>query len=175
MKDMLLALFLFPAIAFGVQGGNATPLCPGCLKDNLDYQDAKAEAEAFVLKWFKAFEGGAAATENLLTFYSDDVVYQDPNVWPNEVKGKDNLRRTFRAVLANYPNWSFTHDGVYPTENGIILKWVTTIPDSNGKMVEGFSGIDVLEFDEEGKIKRHEDFFDIKILTPPRPEPRPEG
>lgn len=132
----------------------------GVAVEQIAVRQSTAAAKTFVQKWFPAWVGGKPAAEKLLEFYSDNVVYVDPNV-PRGLKGKDELRPHFEAMLANFPDWAFEIVAIYPTEKGFVLNWKANIPLRNGRTLKDFHGVDILEFDAKGKIQRHEDYYDI--------------
>ena len=125
----------------------------------------KAEAHAFVLKWFQAWVGGESSVPKLLAFYAPDADYVDPNV-PKGIKGTAQLREFFTKMLGGNPNWKFEIVEVYPTPKGLILNWVAKIPLKN-KTLENFKGVDILELNDQGLISRHEDYFDLHPFLVP--------
>lgn len=122
----------------------------------------KAQAREFTLRWFPAWVGGAPSVDKLLAFYAPTAVYQDPNV-PKGIQGTENLRPFFTQMLTNHPDWKFRIVEVYPTEKGFILNWIADIPWKD-KVIKDYKGVDILEFDRDGLISRHEDYFDLSVF-----------
>ena len=117
------------------------------------------EAQKFCLStWFPRLRIGRVPTpdeltqfvDNLLKLYADDVELIDPNnkdIFGVEVlKGKDKVRQYYEAVLRNYPKWSFSILGIYPTEKGFILRY----EGKDAPPVERFEGVDIIELRKEG-------------------------
>lgn len=123
----------------------------------------KAEAREFVSRWFPAWVGGAASVPRLVAFYAPDAVYRDPNV-PKSIQGHEALTRFFTVMLGNNPDWKFEVIEIYPTEKGFILNWKARIPLPDGRVLEDFRGVDVLELDRDGLIAKHEDYFDLSVF-----------
>ncbi len=122
----------------------------------------KAQAREFVGRWFPAWVGGAQSVEKLVSFYAPDAVYADPNV-AKGIKGTAQLRAFFTQMLGNNPNWKFEIVEVYPTEKGFILNWVAEIPWKD-TLIKDYKGVDILEFNEDGLITKHEDYFDLSVF-----------
>lgn len=122
----------------------------------------EAEAREFCAKWLPNWVGGAPAVENLLTFYTDDTFYDDPNV-PKGAKGKEALGSYLKLLLAKYPNWKFDIVSVNPTAKGFILQYTATIPQIGGKTIENFRGVDIIEL-QDGKISKQQGYYDRHVF-----------
>ena len=130
---------------------------------------SKEKARAYVLEeWFPSWVGGEAAVEGLLGHFDKDATYIDPNV-PEGVTGHDALRQFFTVMLRLNPNWKFHLIDVFPTPTGIIIQWKGDVP--FGDRLVNLSGVDIIRFNEEGKIQHIEEFFD---RTPFREPTAPE-
>ncbi len=123
---------------------------------------SEAEAISFCEKWLPHWVGGAAAVEKLLTFYTDDAVYEDPNV-PQGVKGQAEVGGFLKLLLGKYPDWKFEIVSVYPTPKGFILQYLGTVPQAGGKTIKNFRGIDVIEF-EGNKISKQQGYYDRHVF-----------
>jgi len=151
MRFLLFGLFLSLLVSTGVRAD-----------EDPASKFTKAQAREFVGRWFPAWVGGAPSVERLLTFYSADAFYRDPNV-PKGIRGTDSLRSFFTQMLTNFPDWKFEIVEVYPTEKGFILNWIADIP-WQGKIIKDYRGVDILEFDDAGLITSHEDYFDLSVF-----------
>ena len=120
----------------------------------------KEEAREFASRWLPAWTGNEP--EKLADFYSDDVLYLDP-VIPKGVHGKGQLIAYFRKLLAQNPDWVWTQIEPIPMEGGFLNKWLAKIP--VGDKVLEFIGVCFVQFDEAGKIKRNEVYFDRTDLV----------
>ncbi len=151
MKQLILsALLVFSVLAQPVQAGDE-PLAL-----------TEAEAKAFCDKWLPNFVGGEPAVDKLLTFYTENTYYEDPNV-PEGLRGKAAVGGFLRVLLKKYPTWKFDIVGLYPTKKGFVLQYSGTIPVENGKVIKNFRGIDIIEL-EDGKISRQLGYYDRHVF-----------
>jgi steroid delta-isomerase-like uncharacterized protein len=115
----------------------------------------KEEARNFAAQWLPAWTGNKP--EILAAFYSDDVIYLDPTI-PRGLKGKEALLKYFRKLLAVNPEWVWTQIEPIPMEDGFLNKWHAKIP-VGPKIIECI-GVCFVQFDDQGKIRRNEVYFD---------------
>jgi len=115
----------------------------------------KEKAKEFASRWLPAWTGDEPG--KLADFYSDDALYLDPAV-PGGIQGKDNLLAYFRKLLAQNPNWVWTQIEAIPMEGGFLNKWLARIPIGD-KIIECI-GVCFVQFDDRGKIRRNEVYFD---------------
>lgn len=120
----------------------------------------KEEAREFASRWLPAWTGNEP--EKLAGFYSDDALYLDP-VIPKGVRGKDQLIAYFRKLLAQNPDWVWTQIEPIPMEGGFLNKWLAKIP--VGDTVIECIGVCFVQFDDAGKIRRNEVYFDRNELV----------
>jgi len=119
----------------------------------------KEAARAFASQWLPAWTGNDP--EKLADFYADDAFYLDPSI-PQGVKGKGPLIQYFRKLLGQNPNWVWTQIEPIPMEGGFLNKWLARIP--VGDKVIDCVGVCFVQFDEQGKIRRNEVYFDTREL-----------
>lgn len=115
----------------------------------------KEEAREFTNRWLPAWTGNRP--DELIAFYSDDAFFLDPGR-PLGIKGKDQLLAYFTKVLGHNPNWVWTQIEPIAIEGGFMNKLAARIPVGD-KIVECV-GLCFLQFDDQGKIKRNEIYFD---------------
>ena len=115
----------------------------------------KKEAGEFASRWLPAWTGNNP--EKLADYYSDDCFYMDAGI-PDGASGKAALITYFRKLLAQNPEWIWTQLDAIPMENGFLNKWLAKIP--VGEKVIECIGVCLVQFDEHGKIKRNEVYFD---------------
>jgi hypothetical protein len=115
----------------------------------------KEKAREFASRWLPAWTGNEP--EKLAAFYSDDAFYLDPAV-PVGIQGKEKLLAYFRKLLAQNPNWVWTQIEAIPMEGGFLNKWLARIPIGD-KIIESI-GVCFVQFDDGGKIRRNEVYFD---------------
>ncbi len=115
----------------------------------------KEQAREFASRWLPAWTGNDP--EGLADYYSDDVFYMDAVV-PKGVKGKEQLLAYFRKLLAQNPDWVWTQIEPIPMEDGFLNKWLARIP--VGEKVLEIIGVCFVQFDDQGKIRRNEVYFD---------------
>lgn len=111
-------------------------------------------AKDFADRWLPAWTGNDP--ERLAAFYTDDAFYSDPAV-PDGIHGKDSLLAYFRALLARFPDWTWTNTGTTPMEGGFLNHWHVTIP--LGATVIECDGVCTVRL-RDGLIERNEVFFD---------------
>jgi hypothetical protein len=116
------------------------------------------QATRFTDRWLPAWTGNDP--ERLLAFYADDAVYRDPAV-PAGVHGRAEILAYFRRLLARYPDWVWTNNGVRPLSGGFLNYWHAVIPDGD-RVVECDGVCTVLVMD--GLICRNEVYFDRTML-----------
>jgi hypothetical protein len=115
----------------------------------------KEKAREFASRWLPAWTGNEP--EKLAAFYSDDAFYLDPAV-PVGIQGKEKLLAYFRKFLAQNPDWVWTQIEAIPMEGGFLNKWLARIPIGD-KIIESI-GVCFVQFDDGGKIRRNEVYFD---------------
>lgn len=120
----------------------------------------KEQAREFASRWLPAWTGNEP--ERLADFYSDDVFYLDPLI-PNGVKGKDQFLSYMRKLLAQNPGWVWTQVEPIPMEGGFLNKWLAKIP--VGEKVLEIVGVCFVQFNDQGKIRRNEVYFDRTELV----------
>ncbi len=120
----------------------------------------RSEAQDFASRWLPAWTGGNA--EALADFYSDDCFYADPGI-PNGVNGKAELLAYLSKLLAANPDWIWRQTDAIPMEDGFVNKWCAEIPTADGTVV--VDGVCLVQFDEHGRIRRNEVYFDRTKLT----------
>jgi hypothetical protein len=81
---------------------------------------------------------------------------------PKGVRGKEALTNHFRKLLRQNPNWVWTQIEPIPMEGGFLNKWLAKIPVGN-KIIECVC-VCFVQFDDQGKIKRNEVYFDTLEL-----------
>ena len=119
----------------------------------------KEQARNFASEWLPAWTGNDP--ERLADFYSEDVFYLDPAI-PDGLKGKEQLLAYFRRLLAKNPEWVWTQIEGIPMEGGFLNKWLAKIPVRNN--VLECVGVCFVQFDDVGKIRRNEVYFDRSEL-----------
>lgn len=120
----------------------------------------KEQAREFASRWLPAWTGNEP--ERLAEFYSDDVFYLDALI-PHGVKGKDQFLAYLRKLLAQNPKWVWTQIEPIPMEGGFLNKWLAKIP--VGEKVLEITGVCFVQFDDQGKIRRNEVYFDRTSLV----------
>ena len=82
---------------------------------------------------------------------------------PGGAKGKDELIQYFKKLLAQNPDGVWTQIEAIPMEGGFLNKWLARILVGD-KTLECI-GVCFVQFDDQGKIKRNEVFFDRTELV----------
>lgn len=113
------------------------------------------EAKEFASRWLPAWTGNRPA--ELAAFYAEDAFFLDPGR-PLGIQGKEQLLAYFTKVTGNNPTWVWTLAEAIPIEYGFLGKLEARIP--VGEKTVGCVGLCFLQFDDTGKIKRNEIYFD---------------
>src|SRR5215216_1099877 len=90
--------------------------------------------------------------EAWLATFARDAISHDPVGGP-VLEGKESLREFFAGIAGACETVGLTEDNVFLSGNGAAVKWTGQGGGKNGHEVT-FEGIDVLEINDEGKIKR---------------------
>jgi hypothetical protein len=114
------------------------------------------EAREFTSRWLPCWSGNKPA--NLLDFYADDAFFLDPGR-PAGIKGKEQLTTYFTKVLGHNPTWVWTQLEPIPLEGGFMNRLQARIPVGDRVVVE-CTALCFLQFDDQGKIRRNEIYFD---------------
>lgn len=118
------------------------------------------EAREFAARWLPAWTGNNPA--KLASFYADDLFYLDPTV-PDGLTGKDAFIRYMSRLLANNPDWVWTHQTSVPLQDGFLNKWRVEAP--VGDQIITCRGVCSVQM-TGGLIYRNEVYFDMfPLLT----------
>jgi hypothetical protein len=118
------------------------------------------EAREFAARWLPAWSGNNP--RKLAAFYTDDLFYSDPTL-PNGVTGKDAFIRYLSKLLANNPDWIWTHNSSIPLQDGFLNKWRLDAP--VGDQLITCPGVCVVQM-RDGLIYRNEVYFDtLDLIT----------
>jgi ketosteroid isomerase-like protein len=101
--------------------------------------------------------------EILKNVYRDDVRFIDP---AHEIRGIDNLTAYFSALYKNVDSIHFQFNEPMVVGNCGYVSWEMTF--SHKKLAGGkpvtVDGVTYLEFDEQGKVYHHRDYFDLGAM-----------
>lgn len=115
----------------------------------------QTEATEFASRWLPAWTGNRPA--ELTAFYTDDAFFLDPGR-PLGIQGKEQLLAYFTKVTSNNPTWIWTLIEAIPIEYGFLGKLAARIP--VGEKIVECVGLCFLQFNDQGKIRRNEIYFD---------------
>lgn len=119
------------------------------------------EKESIMERFLEAWT--AQDVERVLAFYTDDVVYLDPNTH-GVVNGADKLRRYLPKLFAAWTmTWAVREVRPLTGEDGCALLWRATFALADDDRVLEADGMDLVLF-REGKIARNEVYFDRSPL-----------
>lgn len=116
------------------------------------------EAKAFADRWLPAWTGNDPA--RLAAFYTEDAYYSDPAI-PLGVRGRHELVVYFRKLLAQNPNWVWSHRGSIPIAHGFLNFWQASIP--VGDLTVEAGGVCTVQV-RDGLIYSNQVFFDRSAL-----------
>lgn len=115
----------------------------------------KQEAREFTDRWLPAWSGNRPV--ELAAFYADDAFFLDPGR-PHGIQGIELLLAYFTKVTSNNPTWAWSLVEAIPIEEGFLGKLAARIP--VGEKIVECVGLCFLQFNDEGKIRRNEIYFD---------------
>jgi hypothetical protein len=112
------------------------------------------QARQFAGKWLPAWTGNQP--QKLAAFYTDDLYYSDPTL-PGGVTGREAFVRYLSKLLANNPDWIWTHESAIALQDGFLNKWRLDAP--VGDRVITCRGVCTVQM-TGGLIYRNEVYFD---------------
>jgi len=113
------------------------------------------EAREFTARWLPCWMLGKP--DKLLEFYAEDALFLYPGR-PAGIRGKDQLAAYFTKVLGHNPTWVWTQVEPIPLEDGFMNRLEARIP--VGEKIVECSALCFLQFNDQGKIRRNEIYFD---------------
>jgi hypothetical protein len=118
------------------------------------------EARQFAARWLPAWTGNDPL--RLASFYTDDLFYSDPTL-PGGLTGKEDFIHYLSKLLANNPDWVWTHESSVPLQDGFLNKWRLEAP--VGDRVVTCRGVCTVQM-TGGLIYRNEVYFDtLHLIT----------
>lgn len=120
----------------------------------------REEAAEFTNRWLPKWSGNRP--EELITFYADDAFFLDP-ARPQGIEGKEELLAYFQKALGHNPEWVWSQVEPIAIEGGLLNKLKGGIP--VGEKIVECTALCLLQFNDEGKIKRNEIYFDRTALN----------
>lgn len=106
----------------------------------------------------------ASNLDRLGLLYADDIHFNDPL---HDVHGLTELRRYFEQLYANVSQLDFDFSGFDQVQDGQgYLRWTMRYrhPRLQGGAPITLQGCSLLLWNAEGKVVRHQDFFDAGAL-----------
>ena len=104
----------------------------------------------------------AKDVDRMLGNMAEDAEFEDP-VGSRVRKGHGELREFFGGMSNAFETVSVSQDKVYPCADQVGLVWTISGRMTNGREVT-FDGIDVVKFNEEGKIQALWGYWDPSVL-----------
>jgi steroid delta-isomerase-like uncharacterized protein len=114
----------------------------------------------FINDWLDAWT--AQNPDRLLSFYSDDMEYLDPNT-RGELKGRDAFSQYVRKLFSAWPEMKWIAKNIYEHDGGCTVTWRAEITKKDSRILI-LDGMDLV-FIADGKITRNEVYFDRSQLT----------
>ena len=112
-------------------------------------------------RWLQAWSDKNVAA--LLAFYSDDVVYKDPQV-PQGVTGQAQLGTYLKGLFDSAPPMRYDPEEIWLTPNGYCGRWYCVIGEDQDA-APAMRGFDLCVLDSAGKIALNEVY--VHTLAPP--------
>lgn len=108
------------------------------------------EIERFNADWLQAWSD--KDVERLLTFYTEDADYLDPQV-PAGIKGHDALRVYLTGLFAALPATRYTPEAVWDVDGGYCGRWY--LDAGEGEAAMRMRGFDFVQM-RDGRISFNE-------------------
>jgi steroid Delta-isomerase len=107
-----------------------------------------------VSKAIKAYFAAIRAMDipAIVNTFAEDAVSHDP-VGAQPIEGHQKITEFFQSITAAFKEVGLTEDQVFVAGNGAAVKWSGSGISKQGNKVR-FEGIDVIEVNEAGKIRR---------------------
>ncbi len=118
-----------------------------------------------VKKIIKAFnEFNPEKHEILNSFYSADVLFQDPVV---QVKGLDQLKKYYASAYKNVKSIEFKFHKIRQSDDFYFATWTMNLKASglNSGQTYPVEGLSVIEFDSHNLVKFHRDYVDLGAMV----------
>ena len=101
--------------------------------------------------------------QTLKTVYREDVRFVDP---AHEINGIANLTSYFSALYKNIDSIHFSFEEPLVVDSKGYVRWQMTF--SHRRLAGGqpiaVDGVTYLEFDEQGRVYYHQDYFDLGAM-----------
>ena len=104
----------------------------------------------------------AKDVDRMLSNMAEDAEFEDPIGSPVR-KGHGELREFFDGMSEAFETVIVSRDKVYPCADQIGLVWTISGRMTNGRDVT-FDGIDIIKFNEDGKIRALWGYWDPSVL-----------
>ncbi len=111
-------------------------------------------------RWFVGIN--AMDVTQYLAACADDAILYDP-VGAPPLESEEARRQFYEGVTALFERVSAVPENTYIVGNDAAVNWTIRATAKNGKTVE-FGGIDVLTFNDEGRVKGQMSFWDPTAL-----------
>jgi steroid Delta-isomerase len=112
--------------------------------------------ERTVTEYFRAIR--AMDVERCVAAFAEDAEQHDPVGAPPNI-GHEAIRSFFTQIFSGFKIVALTEDKIYANGNSAAVKWTGAGMSHSGKSVT-FEGIDVLDCDENGKVRLLRAFWD---------------
>jgi steroid Delta-isomerase len=112
--------------------------------------------ERTVVEYFGAIR--AMDVERCVAVFAEDAEQHDPVGAPPNI-GHEAIRSFFTQIFSGFKTVALTEDKIYANGNSAAVKWTGAGMSHSGKSVT-FEGIDVLDCDENGKVRLLRAFWD---------------
>lgn len=111
---------------------------------------------------FNSFDGKDSSLLNL--YYSNDVIFIDPVV---NIQGLDNMKSYFISVYENVNNIKFEFSDILNAESKYTAIWTMQLQARglNGGAPLDVHGVSILQFNDQGLILYHRDYFDLGAMV----------
>ncbi len=112
------------------------------------------------LAYFEAI--GQADADTFAALFSADVHFEDPVAGPGPaLQGEDGVRRFHKGLRRAWQSLTMTVDEVFARGQRAAVRWHAAGHSTSGKDI-AFTGINIVEVDQAGRISRLEGYWDFE-------------
>lgn len=131
----------------------------------MDQQQIKGMADDFIHRLHKVEQGDPESVETLVDLFADDAELSNPVAERNgrAYRGREAVERFWREYRGLFREVHSEFVDVTAGDHSAGLFWRSRGVDATGARLE-YDGVSLLEFDDQGKIRRFRGYFDSNSL-----------
>lgn len=131
----------------------------------MDKQQIRTKADSFIQCLHQVEDGDPQAVDALMEMFADDAELSNPVAERNgrAYRGRDAVERFWREYRHLFREVHSEFIDVTASDHSVGLFWRSNGVDASGARLE-YEGVSLLVFDDQGKIRRFQGYFDSNSL-----------